>query len=118
MADAPAPICYLEIPAPDLGKAGTFYHAVFGWTVAPSGDYRIFRTGENSLEGGLDPRKPVVDGGILIYLKVADIPATLDEVRAAGGSVVQEKTQVGPEWGFFAIFRDPNGNRVGLWSRT
>ncbi|MBI2932777.1 MAG: hypothetical protein HYY16_14105 [Planctomycetes bacterium] len=54
-------------------------------------------------------------------LKVADIPATLAQVEKAGGRTLKTRTPViegSQEYGFFALFADPNGNRLGLWSRT
>jgi hypothetical protein len=118
MPDKPAPIVHLEIPSPDVAKAGKFYSSVFGWGVEPSGDggYMMFDTGTEQLGGGLDPKSPVVEGGIMFYIKVGDIAATLAAIEKAGGSVVEPKRSIGP-WGFIAVFRDPNGNRVGLWAK-
>jgi len=81
MTDFPSPIVYLEIPAPNIEKAGSFYSSVFGWIIERSNlsgyEYWMFNTGENSLTGALDSNKPVLAGGVIIYLKVDDIKATL-----------------------------------------
>ncbi len=118
----PARICYLEIPAPDVEKAAAFYRSVFGWKITPSNlndtPYAIFSTGEGEHSGGLHSGRPVRDGGIIIYLHVDDISATLEAVQAAGGSTVEEKTAIGGDFGFNAVFRDPHGNHVGLWCKT
>ncbi len=112
-----AGICYLEIPAPSLEKAQVFYSAVFGWDMKPSEGYLSFKTGMLGFEGGFDPKLPVGEGGVVIYVEVKDIPAALKAVKEAGGTVLQDKTGIG-EHGFVGFFRDPNGNRIGLWSKA
>ena len=117
-----ATICYLEIPAPDVEKACAFYSKVFGWDVTPSTlsdkTYWEFSTGDGQLGGGLDPRLPVQDGGVLPYLKVSDIAEALAAINDAGGSVVRKKFDIGGGYGFSALFKDPNGNQIGLFSAT
>jgi hypothetical protein len=111
-------ICHVEIPAPDLAKAKVFYEKVFGWkvTAPPGSSYWMFAAGEMS--GGLDQDGKVADEGVMLYLKVADIPATLTKIAAAGGAIVKDKTEIGGGYGFYACFRDPNGNRLALWCRN
>ena len=118
----PSPIVYLEIPAPDIEKAGTFYSSVFGWSINRSSlsdthEYWMFNSGEDSLSGGFDTNKKPQDGGVIIYLKVDDIPTALDSIKKAGGIVTREKFDIGDEYGFSATFKDPNGNHLGLWAQ-
>ena len=114
-----APVCYIEIPAPDLKKAETFYSSVFGWDVRSSDlsgqPYSSWSTSKEQ-GGGFDPNLSVKDGGVLFYLEVDDIPAALKTIEDCKGAVIQKKMNLG-EHGFIATFKDPNGNRVGLWSR-
>ena len=116
----PATICYVEIPAPNIEAAGQFYSSAFGWKITPSHlsdkAYWEFSTGEAKLSGGLDSTVPISDGGVILYLRVADIAETLQKVRASGGIVVRERFDIGGGYGFSAIFKDPNGNRLGLFS--
>jgi predicted enzyme related to lactoylglutathione lyase len=110
-------ICHIEIPAPDLAKAMTFYATVFGWeTQAFSGGYAIFRDGVTG--GGLDKGMPVGAGGAVPVIACEDIPEKMAEIEAAGGAEVQGKTEIGGGMGYYAYFRDPNGNRMGIWSKT
>ena len=113
-------ICYVEIPAPDIKKAGAFYQSIFGWRITPShlSDkvYWEFGTGDGQLTGGLDPSLPVGRDGVLLYLSVSNIDETLDAIRIAGGSIVRDKFDIGGGYGSSAIFKDPNGNRLGLFS--
>jgi len=115
--------CHIEIPSTDLECCKRFYEAVFGWKVDvfPDGSYAIFSPAEGGIEGalggGFDPSIPVVDGGMVAYIKVEDISAALAKVGEQGGSTVKEKTQISPEYGFYALFKDCCGNKLGLWSK-
>jgi predicted enzyme related to lactoylglutathione lyase len=55
-------------------------------------------------------------GGTLVYLNVeGDLDAVLKRIPSAGGSVTKARTSIG-EHGFIAIFKDTEGNSVGLHS--
>jgi predicted enzyme related to lactoylglutathione lyase len=55
--------------------------------------------------------------GTLVYLNGGkDLRVVLQRVEPAGGKILQEKTLVAPDLGYFAIFRDTEGNRVALHS--
>lgn len=120
-ASPPAPICYLEIPAPVPKESAEFYGKVFGWTASPSGltelNYWMFQTGDGQLMGGFDSEKPVQSGGMIFYIKVTDIDLTLKAIEEAGGTICSAKEAVGGSYGFTGIFRDPAGNTIGLWSQ-
>lgn len=116
----PSTICYLEIPAPSIEKAGAFYKSVFKWKITPSDltdkEYWEFSTGEGHLTGGLDSSKNVIAGGVILYLKVENIETTLAKIVQYGGSVESTKFEIGSGYGYSAIFNDPNGNSLGLFS--
>jgi predicted enzyme related to lactoylglutathione lyase len=44
-----------------------------------------------------------------------DIDADLRKAESLGGTTVVPKTEI-PQVGWFAIFKDPSGNKVGLFS--
>ncbi len=115
-----ATICYIEIPAPDVEKAGAFYSTVFGWKITPSDltarSYWMFSTGENQLMGGLTPDLRVQEAGVILYIKVDDILEKLKLIEKEGGLVVKGKSDIGGGYGYSAIFADPNGNQLGLWA--
>ncbi|MBI4986428.1 MAG: VOC family protein, partial [Rhodocyclales bacterium] len=55
--------------------------------------------------------------GAVVYLDGGDDLATpLGRVAAAGGSIVVPKTLITAEIGYMALFRDTEGNVVGLHS--
>ncbi|RBH51181.1 hypothetical protein C3F00_034050 [Pseudomonas sp. MWU13-2860] len=47
---------------------------------------------------------------------LADLDATLERVKTAGGIVVQPKTALPETWGQIALFSDLDGNLIGLHS--
>jgi len=116
-------ICYLEIPAPDVEKAGKFYKSAFGWTIMPSGldeeyPYSMFTTVDGGLSGALDSTKPVADGGVILYIEVDDITEAQKAVEDAGGTNTKDKTEIGGDYGFYSLFKDPNGHTMGIWAKT
>jgi len=113
----PNEIVHVEFLAPDLGAAAKFYHDLFGWEATSYGpDYTVFSAGE-SVGGGYTREMP--EGHpVIFYIKVENIEGKLKEIEAAGGRTVHPKTKISDEHGYFAIFTDPHGVRVGLWSRT
>lgn len=58
--------------------------------------------------------RPPATNGIVPYIRPDDFEATLAAVERAGGEVRIPKTDV-MGYGWFAHFRDPDGNIVGLW---
>ena len=57
-------------------------------------------------------RKPAEAPGMLIYIMVDSVAASLDAVVAHGGEIVQPIGADAPE--ITARFRDPAGNVIGL----
>jgi predicted enzyme related to lactoylglutathione lyase len=108
-------VCYLVIPASDISKSAAFYEAVCGWRLRKRGDGSIaFDDGVGQVSGtwvlGLPPSS---QPGIMIYVMVDDVAATLSAVVANGGEVVQPIGANAPE--ITAHFRDPAGNIIGLY---
>lgn len=111
------PIVHIELSAVEAKAAGLFYADLFGWKVEAFGDsdYMTFQA-EPGPGGGFN----VIDkdhkaGEIIPYIQVEDIEAKLAEIVAHGGKTVQGKSPI-PGEGFFALFRDPSGNVLGLFS--
>jgi predicted enzyme related to lactoylglutathione lyase len=115
-------IGWIEIPVTSVDSVRGFYAELFGWTYeeAPGGvPYLTFSNGGapiGGIDGTLDP-KPGQDG-IRIYVSVDDIEAACSKAPELGGSVEKAKSEIGGDMGFFAYLRDPEGNRIGLWSMT
>ena len=55
--------------------------------------------------------------GVLIHFNCEDIEQTLEKVLLKGGKVVIPKTKIeADDKGWFAVFTDSEGNRIGVYS--
>jgi predicted enzyme related to lactoylglutathione lyase len=108
-------ICYLEIPAQDIDRSVKFYEAVFGWRIRKRGDGKFaFDDGVGEVSGTwVTGRAPSGAPGILIYIMVDSVAATLEKIEANGCEIVQQIGADAPE--ITARFRDPGGNVLGLY---
>ncbi len=108
-------ICYLEIPATDIGRSSEFYEKVFGWQLRRRGDGRIaFDDATGQVSGTWVRGRPASGNpGLLIYVMVDSVAATVDAVVANGGVIVQPMGADAPE--ITARVRDPGGNVIGLY---
>jgi uncharacterized protein len=108
-------VCYIEIPTTDTSRSADFYHKVFGWQIRQRGDGSTAfddTTGEVSGTWVLG-RPPSRDPGLLVYIMVDSVAATVEVVVAEGGEVVQPIGGDAPE--ITARFADPAGNVIGLY---
>src|SRR5215471_12938845 len=84
-------ICYIQMPATDVTRSAEFYTRVFGWNVRKRGDgSQAFDDGVGEVSGTwVTGRPPSNTPGLLIYIMVDNVAATLEIVVAAGGEIVQ-----------------------------
>ena len=110
-------ICYVEIPAIEISRSAEFYKAVFGWNVRRRGDGRpAFDDSVGEVSGAwVTGRAPSREAGLLLYIMVDSVAATIDAVTANGGELVQPIGADAPE--ITARFRDPAGNIIGLYQQ-
>lgn len=80
-------ICYIEIPAADIARSSDFYKQVFGWNIRKRGDASIsFDDTTREVSGTCVLwRPPTAKPGLLFYIMVDSVAATLDAVVANGG---------------------------------
>lgn len=121
------PVTHFELPVDDMERAQRFYLEAFGWTsLAPEGmegEYEMAMTSETaedlkpSERGRIDGafyRREEPDAGTMVTIKVDAIDDAVERVAAAGGEIVVEAHPVA-DLGFYARFRDSEGNLVSLW---
>jgi predicted enzyme related to lactoylglutathione lyase len=108
-------ICYLEIPAIDVRRSVDFYQAVFGWAIRRRGDgSTAFDNAVGEVSGTWVTGRPAsTEPGLLLYIMVDSVAATIDAVLAHGGELAQPIGVDAPE--VTARFRDPAGNVIGLY---
>lgn len=109
-------ICYIEMPASDVARSSDFYKNVFGWNIRKRGDGSIaFDDTVGEVSGAWVTGRPPSSGvpGLLFYIMVDSVAATLDAIVASGGKIVQPIGADAPE--ITARFSDPAGNVIGLY---
>ena len=108
-------VCYIEIPAVDIQRSADFYRKVFGWRTRQRGDGHLaFDDATGDVSGSWVTGRPASSQpGLLIYIMVDSVAATVDAVVAHGGDIVQPIGADAPE--VTARFRDPAGNVIGLY---
>ncbi|MEZ5196736.1 MAG: VOC family protein [Bacteroidales bacterium] len=120
---------WFEIPVADMERAIKFYESVLQieLTRAQMGplDMAWFPWFENTTGSGgslvhhPEHYKPSADG-ILIYLTTptGDLNKDLENIKKAGGKIIEPRRKISDDHGYMAIFIDSEGNRVALHSRT
>lgn len=108
-------VCYIEMPALDINASASFYKAVFGWHIRTRGDGSVaFDDSVGEVSGTwVLGRKAATEPGLLVYIMVDSVEATIDAVIANGGKIVQPIGADAPE--ITARFSDPAGNVIGLY---
>ena len=116
-------ISLFEIPATDIARAVNFYQSILDINIeimeAPGMEIGVFPyedqavTGVIMKEEGLTPSAE----GVTIYLNGGDnLQVILDKVQQNSGKIMVPKTPHADEVGYFAIFLDSEGNKIGLHS--
>ena len=110
-------ICYIEMPATDIARSSDFYQRVFGWNIRKRGDgSTAFDDTVGEVSGSwVLGRPPSATPGLLLYIMVDSVAATVDAIVANGGEIVQPIGADAPE--ITARFRDPAGNVIGLYQQ-
>ena len=107
-------IVHVEIHSSDPTRTKQFYGNVFGWTFQeiPEMNYTLWEA-PTKPAGGLQKHG---DKGpmVLNYIMSNDIDRTLQRVAAAGGRVVEPKSEI-PGQGWWALFQEPGGTEMALY---
>ncbi|UJR84750.1 VOC family protein [Sandaracinus amylolyticus] len=114
------PVMHFELIASAPERLKRFYTTLFGWRAEDQEgmDYAMLRAGEGrGIEGGLGGTSTGLTPGLAIYVQVEDVDAHLARARELGASEVLQEAYDVPGVGRFAVLRDPEGNRVGLWAQ-
>ena len=112
-------ISWVEIPANDFERALKFYGEIMQI------ELKGLDFGEEKMacfpgdEGAISMApgfKPSPDGPLVSLNAGSDLDGMIERIKAAGGRIIKEKTSIEAEGrGYFAIFIDSEGNRIGLY---
>jgi predicted enzyme related to lactoylglutathione lyase len=110
-------ICYIDIPATDVARSADFYAKTFGWRIRRRGDgSTAFDDGVGEVSGTWSVgRPPSSQPGLLVYIMVDDVAATIDLAVVNGAKLAQPIGADAPE--ITARLLDPAGNIIGLYQQ-
>jgi len=117
-------IGWFEIYVNDFEKSIEFYSELFGWqfkkSLSKGLPYWNIYTGPESLGGGFMKKNEPNHSGqsIVLYVETDKIEETLDKAVSLGGKIETGKTMISEKAGHFALFKDIDGNVIGLWSKN
>ncbi|ATA89383.1 VOC family protein [Capnocytophaga stomatis] len=116
-------ISIVEIPVIDFERAVTFYSSVLGINIEKmdmDGTLMgIFLTEEESTNICLikdENVQPSANGTMVYFNTETDLQPVLERIEPSGGKILLPKTEISPEMGYFALFLDTEGNKIGLHS--
>jgi len=112
-------ISWVEIPAKNMERAVKFYNVLLGL------ELEILDSGEEKMacfpndEGAISYAPDFIPSGegVLVSLNMEDqLDQALETIEKNGGTMVTPKTKIAAEGrGYFALFIDSEGNRLGLY---
>lgn len=121
MTDSKSTINWFEIPVKDFDRAVAFYGRILGRDLVRSegGPIKMAFLGEDPANPGgalsCGPGMEPGDKGTVVYLNGGrDLAEIMDRVEPSGGQVLIPKTRISDDYGYFGMFLDSEGNRVGL----
>lgn len=112
-------ISWVEIPATDFQRAVDFYSTILNTELqvfeGENEQMACFPGGEGAISKA-DGYLPSKDG-VIVSLNAGDsLDETLQQISANGGSILVPKTKIEAEGrGYFAVFLDSEGNKLGLY---
>lgn len=116
-------ISIAEIPVTDFSRAVKFYQAILEIAIQEvemdGNQMGILPNKQGTVNVVLvkgNDYKSTSDGAVLYLNAGNDLQSMLDKVVQNGGQVIVPKTEISPEMGFFALFIDTEGNKLGLHS--
>ncbi|MBQ91465.1 MAG: hypothetical protein CL441_08695 [Acidimicrobiaceae bacterium] len=126
MADVPrGRFVWHELNTSDPDAAKRFYSAIFGWVkgeamnMGPMGTYQMYGREGQAPEGGMmttPPGHPGPPASWLHYVRVPDVAAALEQVKALGGQVLNGPQEV-PGGDQVAQCLDPQGAAFAIHAK-
>lgn len=115
------PVVHFEIAGPDGPALHRFYRDLFGWKIEELGpemnNYALVEANEGGIGGGLFPTTEGMPSNyVTFYVQVDDLQAALDKLADMGGNPILQPVEIAPGMGSIAMFIDPAGNTIGLYS--
>ncbi|EGX50700.1 hypothetical protein AOL_s00075g126 [Orbilia oligospora ATCC 24927] len=117
-------VCWIQIPATDVGRSKAFYTSAFSFSFKPTpAGYNeediamfILPNPGGSLTGGICKvdSNSTPSGSTILYFMVEDVDKALEKIVELGGKVREEKKPEG-QHGLVGLFEDTEGNVHGVY---
>jgi predicted enzyme related to lactoylglutathione lyase len=107
------PVSLVVISANNLAASSEFYKAIFGWQIMPMSAELMAVVTQGGPSAALRANIPEGFPGVVPYIGVKDVNATLDRVVAPGGAIERASWKM-PMMGTMARFKDVSGTIYGL----
>ncbi|HET9029113.1 MAG TPA: VOC family protein [Candidatus Aquilonibacter sp.] len=116
------PVVHFEIMSPEAPKLRQFFSDAFGWTFAPAlpmgdgaGDYATVEPAPGTgISGGIGTATNGYPGHVTFYVYTDDVEGSLRKVESLGGTRVMGPVSMETPPIELALFKDPDGNTIGL----
>lgn len=116
-------VAFFEIPATNFDRAVNFYESVLSIKLSvmdcETEKMAFFPEENGKCPGSVSWTKDFnpSNEGVLISLQVENMETAIAAIEKNSGKVTRSKTKIEAEgMGYFAVFIDSEGNRVGLYS--
>lgn len=115
-------INWFNIPISDYDRAKSFYETILDIQLMDfdmdGSKMAFFPADEDGVGGSLSESQgqfsPLVNDNVSIYLNAPNLQESLNKVDSAGGKLIMDKTMISPDFGFFGLIVDTEGNKIGL----
>jgi predicted enzyme related to lactoylglutathione lyase len=112
-------VVHFDINAKDADRAIKFYETIFNWEFSKwegPMDYWMIKTGQNpepGIDGGMSKNDELPGFETSVTVDVKSIDDVIKQIQDLGGQIIQPKMAI-PGIGWFAQFKDTEGNKLGL----
>lgn len=103
-------VTWFQIPADDPERAWRFYGRVFGWSPEKT---HADRKRLGAINGDVAKREGFLQQPCLA-IRVDSVEATARAIRAAGGTILEEPSEIPGLGMVYAVFQDPEGNVLNV----
>lgn len=111
-------IVFLELGCYEVEPLVEFYSLLFGWKCDYTSEYSAQFDTPGGLSGAFNDDYTPAANGPLIYLAVDSVQRKLEQIIGRGGTELLSPIELPGAAGWICHFRDPAGNRLGLWSQN
>jgi len=123
------PVVHFEMPYSDNKRVAKFYKSAFGWGMQylPKMGSYVLATTSLIDKKGMHKKKGAINGGFYqkgpygsvphLVISVDNIEKHMEIVKKAGGKIAGKPMDI-PGVGKFVMFKDSEGNRVGMLQPT